>query len=696
VRPAPAVFAQSVRRRLQTCSDRARSLVAATSILVILDEEVPLSVVAVLAGVGEPLVVVEEACGAGLLRLRDEPGIREVMFPHPLVQAAVYEQVGPARRAQLHVVAAGLVADEGSALRHRVAAVTPPDAGLAGELEEFAAREAAVGAWAGAASALVEASRLSPAREERERRLLLAVDAMAGAGDLVQANAFARETVGFAAGPLRNAALGYLAVLGGRAREAEGLLGSAWSQCDSADDRASDQALAAVIGQRWALHAVGRLRGAEVVRWAGRAIELAEPGVPARVEADALLGLGLGWLGRVADGVAAYESVLDRMAGESDAAPVQRVKMAHGWLLLVSDDLAGARATLAETAPAARRLGSIRIAVWAYVWLSRADFLLGNWDDAAVHAERAVSLLEDSGHEWLRPLARWMAVSVPAARGEWAAAEEHARMAWAQSGDYELMIAAAGLARAELAAARGNHDGVLRALEPLLEITPRDGIDEPGFWPWQALYGDALVSAGRLEQAEAFLAPHERLATQRDRRSMVARLAGVRGRLEAAHGNTHAAEQAFQRGLELTQHLPSPFQRALLELAYGQTLRRAGQRRAAAAHLHAAHERLTTLGARPYLERCERELNACGLSPAKRHHFDPSKLTAQELAVARLVAAGMSNRQVAAELFISIKTVQYHLTHIYAKLGIRSRAELAANLRDQPAGLAGGLGDGIL
>ena len=111
-------------------------------------------------------------------------------------------------------------------------------------------------------------------------------------------------------------------------------------------------------------------------------------------------------------------------------------------------------------------------------------------------------------------------------------------------------------------------------------------------------------------------------------------------------------------------------------------LRRAGQRRAAAAQLQAAHERFAALGARPYLERCERELNACGLTPAKRRGFDPSKLTAQELAVARLVAAGMSNRQVAAELFISIKTVQFHLTHIYAKLGIRSRTELAANMKD--------------
>jgi DNA-binding NarL/FixJ family response regulator len=125
----------------------------------------------------------------------------------------------------------------------------------------------------------------------------------------------------------------------------------------------------------------------------------------------------------------------------------------------------------------------------------------------------------------------------------------------------------------------------------------------------------------------------------------------------------------------------APFDRALLDLAHGQVLRRAGQRRAAAKRLSAARERFATLRARPYVERCEQESAACGLAPAKRSGVDPSRLTAQELAVARLVAVGMSNRHVASELFISIKTVQFHLTHVYAKLGVSSRAELASQFR---------------
>jgi ATP/maltotriose-dependent transcriptional regulator MalT len=590
----------------------------------------------------------------------------------------VYELVGPSRRVRLHAAAARLVDDERAALWHRVVAATPPDPALADELQDFARRESAVGAWAGAAWALVEAGHLSPTRREREHRLILAVDAMISSGDLFQAEAFAREVVAFAPGPLRDATMGYLAILRGRAAEAANLLQAAWEQCDPAQQ----PDIAAVIAQRLALHEVGRLRGPEVVKWARRAIELSAPDDPVRVEAEAVLGLGLAWQGDMSEGLAAYESVLSRLACSVAGPPPERVQMAHGWLRLVADDIEGARSELARTAPDALRSGSVRIAVWSYVWSAHAGIAAGAWDEAAVDADRAVSLLEESGHEWLRPLARMTAALVPAARGEWTAAEEHARAAEAGPGDYELMVVAACLGQAQLATARGDHDAVLQALEPVTRLAVGEGVEEPGFWPWQDLYGEALVNAGRLDEAETFLKPHEDLAGRRARASMVARLARVRGRLAAARGDMADAASAFRTGLAELKPLPMPFERALLELGFGQTLRRSGSRRAAAERLRAAHELLGALRAGPYLERCERELAACGLAPAKRSTFDASRLTAQELAVARLVAVGSSNRQVAAELFVSVKTIQFHLTHIYAKLGVSSRSELAAHFRD--------------
>ena len=493
--PAPRTFATQIMGKLEACSPPARRLVEAAAVL---GANATLESTAAIAGVPDLIDALDEAATVNLIKVPDDAvAIRGIMFSHPLVQAAVYGQLGPARRVQLHLAAAGLADDMGAVLRHRVMATIPPDPSLAAELENFARRKAAVGAWAGAAWALVEASRLSSDREERERRLLKAVDAMIGAGDLIQADAFAQEVAGFAPAAMGEATMGYLAVLRGRPGNAEKLLRAAWKYCEDS----GDATLGTAVAQRLALHGVGRLRGDDVVQWSRQAVKLAADGDPVRVEAEALLGLGLGWQGKVSEGLAAYESILAQLSNQEDGPPEDRVRMAYGWLRLVTDDVVGARAMLAQTAAAALQTGSVRIAVWAFVWAAHAGFAVGAWDEAAADADRAVSLLEETGHEWLRPLARCAAVLVPAARGEWTTAEEHARAAAARPGDYELMVVAAALAQAHLAAARGDHGAVIRALEPVLLINPRDGVDEPGFWPWQSLYADALVNSGRLDRS---------------------------------------------------------------------------------------------------------------------------------------------------------------------------------------------------
>jgi DNA-binding NarL/FixJ family response regulator len=113
------------------------------------------------------------------------------------------------------------------------------------------------------------------------------------------------------------------------------------------------------------------------------------------------------------------------------------------------------------------------------------------------------------------------------------------------------------------------------------------------------------------------------------------------------------------------------------DVAFGQTLRRAGKRREADAVISAARDIYLALGATTYVRRCDRELRAAGLG-ATRGDSDVLGLTPQEEAVSELVARGLSNREVAAELYVSAKTVQYHLTRVYTKLGVRSRAQLAA------------------
>ena len=239
---------------------------------------------------------------------------------------------------------------------------------------------------------------------------------------------------------------------------------------------------------------------------------------------------------------------------------------------------------------------------------------------------------------------------------------------------------AVAILRAIVADARSDGAGVLRALQPVHAMAGVPAVDNPGFWPWQHLYGAALLAEQRLDELRALLDVSEPIAAAAHHRTASARLAALRGRLEAACGASAAAEHAFERGLELLHPLRRPYERAQLQTAFGQFLRREGRRRAAAGLLSGATETLTALRAMPALDLAERELAACGLKPAQRLRRAEAALTPQELTVARLVAGGGSNRDVARELQLSVKTVEVHLTRVYAKLGIRSRTQLAGSV----------------
>jgi DNA-binding CsgD family transcriptional regulator len=426
-----------------------------------------------------------------------------------------------------------------------------------------------------------------------------------------------------------------------------------------------------------AIHMLGRFRAREGVEWAALSLDLL--GVDDAGLAPAVLSvlsLGLGYAGRSGDAIA----TLAAARASDEAAPRDWELVTRGLLRMIEDDHAGARADLARAAMMALRRGSLLTAAAAFGWMGTVEYYLGRWDDAALHGERAVLIGLDAQRPY-RAFAPSAVVAVPAARGEWAQAEAHVRAAVANSSGYEASVGAAAIAEAQLADARSDHPGVVDALQPVLRFSYREGIDEPGFWPWQDLYGDALVSLGRLAETESFLRPHEALATERGRRSMAARLARVRGRLEAARGRADSAEAAWQRGLVQIEPLRMPFEQARIQLAYGSFLRRQGRRLAAASQLAAAHSSLLGLGAEPYLERCARELTACGLNPGRRRGRDRTRLTPGELSVARLVSTGLRNREVAAELMVSVKTVEFHLGQIFDKLEISSRREIAPRLR---------------
>jgi DNA-binding CsgD family transcriptional regulator len=155
-------------------------------------------------------------------------------------------------------------------------------------------------------------------------------------------------------------------------------------------------------------------------------------------------------------------------------------------------------------------------------------------------------------------------------------------------------------------------------------------------------------------------------------------LARCRGNLAAAMGDETGVEQAFSHARSITTMAPMPFEAALLNLDDGRRLCRFGHGPAAIARLEEAHKAFSHLGADPFVQACATELAQLHVTAASHGAAALLGLTRAELAVARLVATGLTNRQAAAELFVSVKTVEYHLRNCYMKLDITSRQALAS------------------
>ena len=355
-----------------------------------------------------------------------------------------------------------------------------------------------------------------------------------------------------------------------------------------------------------------------------------------------------------------------------------------------------------------------------------ADYRIGAWDEAADRAERLVTLAADLDQDSLLCGAHAAAVYPAAARGRWDTARAHAGAAarCAAAGDRDQLLDVAG-ARVALAFAMDDPEAVLAAARPVVfELAASgvaDGADgltglealagfagaEPAllsFWP---LYAHALARVGRLAEAAAALAPFAELARLRGRRSAIAAAARVEGFIHAAAGRPDAARRAYQVALATLDGLCAPHEEALTRLDYGRFLRHQSQRRAALRELYAARAAFARLGAVPFLARCDAELGhevptvptvpsvpSVPADPAATSAANaqlsasavravptwPAPLTARQLAVAQAVAEGKSNRQVARELYITVKTVEYHVSQIFAKLGVDARADIAAGL----------------
>jgi ATP/maltotriose-dependent transcriptional regulator MalT len=313
--------------------------------------------------------------------------------------------------------------------------------------------------------------------------------------------------------------------------------------------------------------------------------------------------------------------------------------------------------------------------------LAEAQYRVGDWDGAATSGALAVSLVRDAGVLLGAGVANGLASYVAAGRGEWdvAGARVGAASAAAALLPWWASRAHAATAQAVLAQARGDHAAMHEALQVYADPAVHDPVDRVGVLPWRALLVEALVGLGRVDEAEVALAELEERVSGRPPGWSAAEAARLRCEIAETRGVGAAGREAYEAATALAEEVPAPLSRGRLEMGHGRCLLAAGERRRAVDLLRAAHERFERLGAAPFLARCDELLRAAGLHPPTAG--GALDLTPQELAVARLVAEGRTNQEAGAALFVTGRTVAFHLSNIYAKLGVSSRRELAAHLR---------------
>jgi DNA-binding NarL/FixJ family response regulator len=622
------------------------------------------------AQVDSPSAAMEPAVASGLVDWWPEEPTCPVQIRHLLVRDAVYAGISAARRRELHARAASVVS-ESAAWEHRVAALDHPDEGLAAGLERLAGEEAASNHLVLAATHLQWASDVSPTQADRERRLLTAALHLTLA-DEARGAALGPAVAASAPSPLRSCVLGTMAFSSGQLIEAERRFSEALAEARTSPD---NQPLAALIANRLAGTYTLLGEGEKVEAFGRWALGTGCLDTAGTSQTRALIAIGAS---QVAGARAALAELGHLAADPARVGPVDVDALSfRGVFRLVGGDLDQAVRDLSASIRLVRRGATLTLGLRAYFYLALAQYLAGEWDDVLLTAEQGFSAAAIHIRRYELPLLHLAAACVPAGRGQAEEAEQHARQAEeaAASLDYGQERLYAGMARALVGQAAGDYLRMADALGPWQEDSAVDGRSRVYAVLWRPLLAEGLVGSGQLDQAAAVL---DQLRPDGSQVSYLQpALAWLDGWLAEQRGDPEEAAGIYQRGVDAAS-TRSPVHTARLLLAHGLLLRRTGNRKGAIDRLRRANGLYAALRAAPFVARTEAELAACRLpvGPARKQEQPVLALTSRETEVAHLVGKGLSNPEVAAELFISRKAVEYHLGNIYAKCGLQGRQQL--------------------
>jgi DNA-binding CsgD family transcriptional regulator len=668
--PVPESLHELVHGRLLALSDESRDYLLAAAA----HAHPTVSLAESASGVGRELGL-PPALEARIVELDRE----RIRFTHPLLAAGAYETADPIRRREIHSRLAELLEDPEARAWQLAASVNEPDEAVAAVLEEAAHHARARGAPRPAALLLDRACELTPGDrlDEGHRRAVDAAYLHYESGDSPRAEARLRYVVGqLAPGATRARALIRLARV--RAYDAlpeavelflqavaeaegdrellavahEGVATCLWRLFERLEEALEHADLAAQLAlklgnEALAGEALGTRLVAELLLGKDTAPATAEMALALQPAADDLRVLAqprssvamdyLGWLGDLEHARGEMTDLLRRASDLGDESSPPFV-LAHLSLVECDlGDLEGARERALEGQEASEQSGQRAILAFNLAVESLAQAQLGREEEARIAARRALELVPETG------------------------------------GRQAELVVVRALGHLELSL--GDPGAAVDRIEPALAFVRREAIAEPCEIVFVVDYVEALVELDRREKAIELLDWYEGNARRLERSSALANCMRCRGLLAAQAGELEDALEAYREALDWHAKVALPLDRGRSLLALGAAQRRAKRRREARATLEEALAIFERIGAALWAERVRAELRRISGRAAT-----PGALTPAEERVAALVAEGKTNREVAAALFLSERTVEGHLSHVFGKLGIKHRAELVPAL----------------
>lgn len=616
-----------------------------------------------------------EAEDAGLVAVTGD----RVTFRHPLVRSAVYGAADPATRRAVHRALAKVVqAHETDRLAWHVSrGAEGPDEATAATLELAGRSASSRGAFAIAVQAHERAAELTVDPARLAPRLLAAAEAgwLAGAS----ADATALLDRGLAAGPDPATTARILELRGAIETRCGSLEAARTTLVDAARDLVGPDPDGAVRLLADAVHACFYLADPATALSAAETIEKIldrTSEVDSRFHGTMALGMarilsGAGQSG--SDHIRAAVAMLPHLDGYPDPLRLPRRILAGLWLR-ESDP---ARTLLGDQIERLRDEAALGALPYLLMHLARDDATTDRWQDAEASYLEAIHLATETGQSTdlatsLAGLA-WLRARLGRA--------DDCRSTVAAAGDLcsgrHIHIGTAWLdfAQGDLEAGLGNLAGAAVHYERLETLLVDRGVSDPDVSAAAELV-EAYLHLGRADDALHLAETFTSKAMDKGQPWALARA----HRALALCRQGDLREESFRTAGELHAQTADKYEAARTELAFGACLRRERRRVEAREHLRSAVDSFEDLGARPWADKAAQELAATGETVQRREAMVIDALTPQERQVAQLLAGGRTTREAAAALFLSPKTVEYHLRHVYAKLGVRSREALAAAL----------------